>query len=194
MRPNKRCNDSQVDEEQLPSKRVPSIKVEPNAVKQEKCINDQPCSTSHYLRSRSCSEEELPPKKKPCVPKAACDTLSLQDSESIKVFVSGLRHYHSDICSKLYKLADTTLSCLAESLYGAKVIDETFKTSILRNKTHAEISDLMGRVSDHVKEGEGDDKLKRYKDVVKCLEDEESLSGILKKIKKYRGKVCMNVH
>ena len=164
--------------------------VEPNAVKQGKCIDDQPHSKSHYLRSRSCSEEELPPMKKPL--KAACiklpdDPSSLQDSESVEVFVSGLRYYHSDICSKLYMLADTTLSCLGESLFGAEVIDETFKTSVLRNKTHAEISNLVCHVSDYLNEG-GDDKLKRYEVVMKCLEAQEALNDIVKKIKEYQGK------
>ncbi len=158
--------------------------MEPNSVKQEKQDDyDQFDIGVHRLRSRSYSGEEPPVKRKPSTAHHNDGQSSSQDSTShCKLLVSSLRKYHDDICANLC-MSNTTLSSLVTCLYSVDVIDKAFKLTIQRNKTHDKASNLLDHISDYIKGG--DDDIKRYEVVMKCLEKQKSLRDIVRKMKKY---------
>ncbi len=158
--------------------------MQPTSVKQEKQDDyDQSDTRVHRLRSRSYSGEEPPVKRKPSTAHHNDGQSSSQDSTSrCKLQVSSLRKYHDDICKFLY-MSTTKLTSLTSCLYSEKVIEDECRETIVRTKTQDDAGQLVYRIRTYIKGGEGD--IKRYEVVMKCLEKQESLRDIVKKMKKY---------
>ena len=80
-------------------------------------------------------------------------------------------------------MSTTKLTSLTSCLYSEKVIEDECRETIVRTKTQDDAGQLVYRIRTYIKGGEGD--IKRYEVVMKCLEKQESLRDIVKKMKKY---------
>ncbi len=160
-----------------------------------KCIlisdikSQQPCgskntassSCGYNLRSRSYSAS--PSKSNPSTADPFDGRSSSQDNSSrCKLLVSSLRYHHGVVCDFLFKNS-IVLSSLKSSFYANRVIDNLTKQSI--GGTYDDAGKLMHIVSAYIEQGEGD--INRYNVVMKCFNDQETLSDIVKKIKEYKG-------
>lgn len=70
------------------------------------------------------------------------------------------------------------------SLYSAGVIDEHSRISVIRKKGLEGADELLTYVRSHLENGDGD--MARYNAIMKCMEDEEWLSDVLRKVRKFK--------